>query len=175
MGAAEPAGARPPWGIAGPARPGRLAGVTRAGSSGRASDVLDVQVVPRPVLSVLFDLGEQPLVIDDGTGQHQRERVVAGLAPIGARGRGSAGGFERLQVRPSPVVAHAVLGASSELGGAVVVLDDLWGRDAVATQANRAQRGRGSNASPSPGPPWPDVRTQGRSSTPKWPSAGARW
>jgi AraC-like DNA-binding protein len=37
-------------------------------------------------------------------------------------------------VRLSPVVAHAVLGASSELGGAVVALDDLWGRDAVRVQ-----------------------------------------
>jgi AraC-like DNA-binding protein len=34
----------------------------------------------------------------------------------------------------SPVVAHAVLGASSELGGMVVALDDLWGRDALRTQ-----------------------------------------
>ena len=37
-------------------------------------------------------------------------------------------------MRLSPVVAHAVLGASSELGGTVVALDDLWGRDAVRTQ-----------------------------------------
>jgi AraC-like DNA-binding protein len=34
-------------------------------------------------------------------------------------------------VRLSPLVAHAVLGASSELSGAIVALDDLWGRDAV--------------------------------------------
>jgi AraC-like DNA-binding protein len=32
------------------------------------------------------------------------------------------------------VVAHAVLGASSELGGTVVALDDLWGRDAARIQ-----------------------------------------
>lgn len=83
---------------------------------------------------VIFDLGEIPIVVDDGSGPQQRERVVAGLAPNGARGRGLAGSFECLQVRLSPVVAHAVLGASSELGGAVVALDDLWGRDAVRTQ-----------------------------------------
>lgn len=83
---------------------------------------------------VIFDLGEIPIVVDDESGPLQRERVVAGLAPNGARGRGLAGSFECLQVRLSPVVAHAVLGASSELGGAVVALDDLWGRDAVRTQ-----------------------------------------
>jgi AraC-like DNA-binding protein len=37
-------------------------------------------------------------------------------------------------VRLSPVVAHAVLGASSELGGTVLALEDLWGRDAVRIQ-----------------------------------------
>jgi len=82
---------------------------------------------------VVFDLGDTPIVIDDGSGQQQRGSVVAGLAPSGARGRGGRD-FECLQVRLSPLVAHAVLGASSELGGTVVALDDLWGRDAVRTQ-----------------------------------------
>jgi AraC-like DNA-binding protein len=45
-----------------------------------------------------------------------------------------AGSFECLQVRLSPVAAHAVLAGSSELDGTVVALDDLWGRDAVRTQ-----------------------------------------
>jgi AraC-like DNA-binding protein len=36
-----------------------------------------------------------------------------------------------VQVRLSPVIARAVLGASpADLGGAVVALDDLWGREA---------------------------------------------
>jgi AraC-like DNA-binding protein len=105
-----------------------------AGFSDRANDLVDVALVPHPAVTVIFDLGDQPLVVSDGNGQQQRERVVAGLAPRGARGRGSAGSFECLQVRMSPVVAHAVLGASSELGGMVVALDDLWGRDAVRTQ-----------------------------------------
>jgi AraC-like DNA-binding protein len=83
---------------------------------------------------VVFDLGDEQLVVEDSSGQQQRERVVAGLAPKGARGRGLAGSFACLQVRLSPVVAHAVLGASSALGGAVVALDDLWGRDAVRVQ-----------------------------------------
>src|SRR5215472_7027361 len=62
-----------------------------------------------------------------------RGRIVAGLAPSGARGRGGRS-FECLQVRLSPVVAHAVLEASPQLGGALVALDDLWGRDAERIQ-----------------------------------------
>ena len=105
-----------------------------AGFSDRANTLVDVELVPHPAVMVIFDLGDIPIVVDDGSGPQQRERVVAGLAPNGARGRGLAGSFECLQVRLSPVVAHAVLGASSELGGAVVALDDLWGRDAARIQ-----------------------------------------
>jgi AraC-like DNA-binding protein len=39
-----------------------------------------------------------------------------------------------MQIRLSPVVAHAVLGASAELEGTAVALDDLWGRDAERTR-----------------------------------------
>jgi len=90
-------------------------------------------LVPHPAVMVIFDLGDTPFVIDDGSGQQQRNSVVAGLAPSGVRGRGTRD-FECLQVRLSPLVAHAVLGASSELGGSVVALDDLWGHDATRTQ-----------------------------------------
>ena len=105
-----------------------------AGFSDRVNDLVDVEVIPPPAVMVIFNLGDEPLVVDDGSGQQQRERVAAGLAPSGARGRGLAGSFECLQVRLSPVAAHAVLGASSDLGGAVAALDDLWGRHAVRTQ-----------------------------------------
>ena len=104
-----------------------------AGFSDRATDLVEVQLVPHPAVMVVFDLGDTQIVVDDGRGQQQRDSVVAGLAPGGARGRGGRD-FECLQVRLSPIVAHAVLGASSELGGSVVALDDLWGRDALRTQ-----------------------------------------
>lgn len=105
-----------------------------AGFSDRTGDPLDVALVPHPAVTILFDLGDLPIEVDDGRGHLQRERLVAGLAPNGARGRGSAGSFECLQIRLSPLVAHAVLGASSELGGTVVALDELWGADAARTQ-----------------------------------------
>jgi AraC-like DNA-binding protein len=123
----------PPWDIAVPARPCRLAGVTMAGFSDRATDLVDVALVPHPAVTILFDLGDEPLLVVDDTGQQMRGRIVAGLAPSGARGRGGRS-FECLQVRLSPVVAHAVLHAASELRGTLVSLDDFWGRDAERTQ-----------------------------------------
>ncbi len=105
-----------------------------AGFGDRANEFPDLALVPHPAVTVLFDLGDQPFVVEDGCGSQQRERVVAGLAPKRARGRGLARSSECLQLRLSPMVAHAVLGASSELGGTVVALDDLWGREAVRTQ-----------------------------------------
>ncbi|MEU7833296.1 helix-turn-helix domain-containing protein [Nonomuraea sp. NPDC049129] len=124
----------PRWEITVPSRPGRLPGVTMAGFSDQANELRNVALVPHPTVMVIFDLGDQPFVIEDDCGSRQRERVVAGLAPHRARGRGFASSSECLQLRLSPMVAHAVLGASSELGGTLVALDDLWGRDAVRTQ-----------------------------------------
>jgi len=105
-----------------------------AGFSDTANDLVEVGLVPHPAVTVIFDLGDEQLVVEDSSGQQQRERVVAGLAPSGARGRGRAGSFACLQVRLSPAAARAVLGASSDLGGTLAALDDLWGRDAVRVQ-----------------------------------------
>jgi AraC-like DNA-binding protein len=119
------------WDIALPRSPRCLAGLSMAGFRDRTTDVVDLHVVPYPAITVVIDLGDG-LIVDDASGQPKRGSVVAGLAPGSVRGRGRA--IECLQVRLSPVVAHAVLGASSELGGTVVALDDLWGRDAVRFQ-----------------------------------------
>ncbi|GII82614.1 AraC family transcriptional regulator [Sphaerisporangium siamense] len=102
-----------------------------AGFGDHANEFHDVALISHPAVTLLFDLGDQPFVVEDGCGSRQRERVVAGLAPNRARGRGLARSSECLQVRLSPIVAHAVLGASSDLGGTVATLDDLWGREAV--------------------------------------------
>jgi AraC-like DNA-binding protein len=105
-----------------------------AAFSDQATQSVEISLVPHPAVTVIFDLSDRPFVVEDDRGSRQRERVVAGLAPAGARGRGPVSGFDCLQVRLSPVVAHAVLGASSELGGSVVALDDLWGPEAARTQ-----------------------------------------
>ena len=103
-----------------------------AGFRDRGKDLVDLRVVPYPAVTVIVDLGDGTLVVDDVSGRPQGGSVVAGLAPGSFRGRGRD--IECLQVRLSPVVAHAVLGASSELGGTVVTFDDLWGRDALRIQ-----------------------------------------
>lgn len=132
---AEPVrGAVPSWNIAVPGRPMRLAGVAMAGFSDRANDPIDIPLVPHPAVMVIFDLGDSPIVVDGRGDLRQGAPVVAGLAPSGVRGRGLAGNFECLQLRLSPVVAHRVLGATPELGGTVVALDELWGRDALRVQ-----------------------------------------
>jgi AraC-like DNA-binding protein len=102
-----------------------------AGFATRVKDLVDLQVVPYPAVTLFVDLGDGVLV-DHASGQQQRGSLAIGLAPSGVRGRGRH--IECLPVRLSPVVAHAVLGASSELGETVAALDDLWGRDAVRTQ-----------------------------------------
>lgn len=124
----------PAWDIAVPPRPSPLAGITMAGFSDQAGSPVDVEVVPPPAVMMIFDLGDRPMVIEDGNGQEQRGRVVAGLAPDRVRGQGQAGSFTCLQVRLSPVAAHAILGAAPELSGAVLHLDDLWAGDATRTQ-----------------------------------------
>jgi AraC-like DNA-binding protein len=99
-----------------------------AGFRDRAADLVDLQFVPHPAVTVFIDFGEG-LLVDEASGQELRGGFAVGLAPRGVRGRGRD--IECLQVRMSPVVAYAALGASPEIGGTVAALDDLWGRDAA--------------------------------------------
>lgn len=102
-----------------------------AGFRGRADESVELRMVPYPALTVFIDFGDT-LLVDDVSGDRKRGSIVVGLAPGSVRG--VARDADCLQVRLSPVVAHAVLGASAELGGTVVSLEDLWGRDAERTR-----------------------------------------
>ena len=117
------------WDIAVPSRPGRLAGLSMAGFRERGAEPIDLEVVPYPAVTVIVDLGDGLAVHDEVNGRQQGGALVAGMAPGNVRGLGRD--VECLQVRLSPVLAHAVLGASAQLTGTIVALDDLWGRDAV--------------------------------------------
>lgn len=132
---AEPArDGTPPWAIRTPSRPGRVPGVRMAGFRDRSTDLVSVRFVPHPAVTVVVDLRHEILVAEVD-GQEQRGSVAAGLGPCDARFSGARNrDFECLQVRLSPVVAHAVLRDSGELSGTVVALDDLWGRDAKRIQ-----------------------------------------
>ncbi|MEV6773545.1 helix-turn-helix domain-containing protein [Nocardia sp. NPDC051030] len=114
--------------IAVPALASRMAGVHMAGFQGRATSPIDFRVIPYPALTVFLTVGDITLV--DGSGAREGGGVVVGLASGGVRGCGR-GQVDCLQLRLSPVVAHAVLGVGPELGGTVVALEQLWGRDAL--------------------------------------------
>ncbi|MGW2827030.1 helix-turn-helix domain-containing protein [Streptomyces sp. NPDC001443] len=133
MRSAEPApDAVAVWDIATPSGPGPLPGVSMAGFRGRTTDPVDLDIVPYPAVTVAVDLGDGLLAVDDGNGWRQNGSFVLGLAAGGVRGRGRD--IDCLQVRLSPVVAHAVLGVSAEPNGTMVTLDDLWGREGARTR-----------------------------------------
>ncbi|MFF4398581.1 helix-turn-helix domain-containing protein [Streptomyces sp. NPDC001480] len=118
------------WDVASPQRPSRVAGLTMAGFRVRELDAL--RIVPHPAVTLLLEFGAGSPVLDCAPGRQQRGSIVAGpgLGSAGAvRARGE--NVECVQVRLSPVIARAILGASpADLDGAVVSLGDLWGREA---------------------------------------------
>ncbi|MFD1047834.1 helix-turn-helix domain-containing protein [Kibdelosporangium lantanae] len=97
-----------------------------AGFADQADDLVDMQVIPFPAITLVIDLGDG-VVVNDVTGS-----VVAGMAPGVVRGHGRA--IECLQIRLSPVVAHRVLGSPADLSGIVITLEDLWGRAGLRMQ-----------------------------------------
>src|SRR5262245_65596 len=97
--------------VAIPSGPSRLAGVSMAGFRGRAESRVELQVIPYPALTVIFDLSDT-LFVDEISGASKQGNVVVGMAP--GRLRGSGRDVDLVQVRLSPVAAHAVLGVSSE-------------------------------------------------------------
>ena len=111
--------------------PRRMPGLSMAGFRARSTDPVDLQVVPYPAATVVIDFSDG-IQVEEASGRQERGSVVAGLAPGMVRGRGRS--IDCLQLRLSPIIAHAVLGASSELSETVVSLDELWGSDAVRMQ-----------------------------------------
>ncbi|MEV7568009.1 helix-turn-helix domain-containing protein [Streptomyces tanashiensis] len=117
------------WDVSCPERPSRVPGVTMAGFRVRDLDAL--RIVPHPAVTLLVEFGDGTPVISCAPGRQERGSLVAGPG-LGSGGAVRAWGanVECVQVRLSPVVARSVLGASpAELDGAVVPLDDLWGRE----------------------------------------------
>ncbi|MEQ4304867.1 helix-turn-helix domain-containing protein [Plantactinospora sp. B6F1] len=108
-----------------PAGSGPMAGVSMAGFRARAEGRVELQAVPHPALTLLFDFGDV-LLVDGAGGERKSGSVVVGLASGSVRGSGRE--VDLLQVRLSPVVAHTTLGAAFELGATVLGLEDLWGR-----------------------------------------------
>lgn len=120
------------WDVAVPSGSGRLRGVSMAGFRDRTTKPVDLGVVPYPAVTVIVDLSDGQILVDDVNGRPPSGSIVLGLAPGVVRGGGQD--IELLQMRLSPLVAHAVFGGCSQIGGAVVDLNDLWGRDGSRLQ-----------------------------------------
>ncbi len=93
-----------------------------AGFRSRATDPLEQRVIPHPSITVIFDFGEGALLVEEATGRQHGGSLAAGLAHGQVRMRGQ--NIACVEVRMSPVVAHAVLGPCP----AVLPLDALAGR-----------------------------------------------
>ncbi len=89
----------------------------------------DIAMVAHPAVTLLIDLSEREGVRYDTADRARRGSIVAGLLPGEFRAAGLAR-VECLQIRLEPAVAAEVFGASTELTGTVVSLEEVWGRDA---------------------------------------------
>ncbi|MQY18269.1 helix-turn-helix domain-containing protein [Nocardia macrotermitis] len=113
--------------VAMPAPGDRMPGLSMAGFHGRAGDVLALDVVPYPALTMFVDLGDNALIMDDGTGERRHGSVVVGVAPSGVRG--CAREVELLQIRLSPLLAQSVSAIAPHLGSEFLDLAEFWGPD----------------------------------------------
>ncbi|MBC6469388.1 helix-turn-helix domain-containing protein [Actinomadura alba] len=115
--------------VAVPRPSARLPGISMAGFRHRAPALVDIAMVAHPSVTLLVDLSEGKGIVCDTHGRQERGSVVVGLLPGNLRATGRGVG-ECLQIRLEPVAAAAALGASTELSGTLVSLEDVWGRDA---------------------------------------------
>ncbi|WP_204038529.1 AraC family transcriptional regulator [Micromonospora qiuiae] len=102
-----------------------------AGFRDRGVTAVGQLVIPHPAVTLALEFGSGPLIVDDAAGRQRRGNLVAGLGSgsdaLWVRGEN----FEAVQVRLSPVIARPILGVSpGDLNGAVVTLEDVWGRQA---------------------------------------------
>ncbi|WP_326686394.1 MULTISPECIES: helix-turn-helix domain-containing protein [unclassified Streptomyces] len=126
-----PTGPPPDWAavdIAVPRPSDRLPGISMAGFRQQVPASADIAMVAHPSVTLLVDLSEGEGFVYDTHGRRGRGSAVVGLLPGDLRAGGRVD--ELLQIRLEPVAASAVLGASTELSGTVVSLEDVWGRDA---------------------------------------------
>jgi AraC-like DNA-binding protein len=118
--------------IAVPRSSDRLPGVSMAGFRHRAPASVDIAMVAHPSVTLFIDLSEGEGLVHRTHGRDVHGSVVVGLLPGELRAGGRVG--ECLQIRLDPAAAAAVLGTVTELTGAVVSLEDVWGRDAGRTE-----------------------------------------
>ncbi|WP_249124084.1 helix-turn-helix domain-containing protein [Saccharopolyspora erythraea] len=103
-----------------------LSGVDMAGF--RIRGPVELRAIPHPAITVAVEFGDRPFDIHGATGRMRLESLAAGLAFSAFQV--CAEGIACIQIRLSPLAACPLLGLPlAELGGSVIALDDLWGRD----------------------------------------------
>ena len=102
-----------------------------AGFRDRGITPPDLRLIPHPAVTLVLVFGGT-IAVEDPAGRQLHGSFVTGLGFGGCLRALKAEDFECVQVRLSPTVARTVLGpAVADLGGAVVTLDDLCGREAA--------------------------------------------
>lgn len=113
------------WDIASQNQPSRTPGVRMAGFIDRGITPPGLRLIPHPAVTLLL-VFDGTVAVEDERGRRHRGSFVLGPGYGDALRGLEADAFACLQVRLSPVVAHAVLGGvAGELDG-VVPLDALW-------------------------------------------------
>ncbi len=114
------------WDIACPRRPFRVPGVAMAGFRDRGITPPGLRLIPHPAVTMVL-VFDGTIGVEDAIGRQQQGSFAAGPGLGDVLQALRVDTFEALQVRLSPVVAHAVLGTA--LDSAVVALDDVLGRE----------------------------------------------
>ncbi|MEV2251666.1 AraC family transcriptional regulator [Streptomyces sp. NPDC050147] len=115
------------WEVVVPRRAAPLDGVTLVGFRDRSDAGLDMRVIPQPVVTVVVELGDDALAVENSGGSRALRSLAAGLSPGEARVRGER--VHCVELRMSPVSAYSLLGVPPvDLEGGVFGLEELWGR-----------------------------------------------
>ncbi|MGW4246525.1 helix-turn-helix domain-containing protein [Nocardia sp. NPDC004722] len=119
------------WDIACPRGPSRLPGLTMAGFGDRGRTPAALRLIPHPAVTLLLVFGGT-IALRDPAGARHVGSFAIGPGYGGVFRALQVDTFDCLQIRLSPLAAHAVLGpAVAELDNAVVSLEDLSGSDAT--------------------------------------------
>lgn len=129
------------WDIARPARPSRVPGVMMAGFHDRGLTPPSLRLIPHPSVTLVLPFGGT-ISVQDTAGRRREGGFVTGPGFGQVLHALRVEQAECLQIRLSPVIAQALLGVPvADLDGAVVTLDELWGRDAARLAEKSAALG----------------------------------
>jgi hypothetical protein len=117
------------WDFGGPVGVAPVGGAAMIGFRDCGAAGLDIRV-GIPAVTVVIEFGENDLIVDNAGGRHALTGFVSGFLSGTMRVRSER--VECVEVRLSPARAYASLGVPpTDLGCAVVGLEDLWGRRAM--------------------------------------------